>query len=260
MSVIQKLPAEQQKLVVSKVTHKFQEAVEMVNAPVVEPGAGELLIRNHFVGINAADINISAGRYHDHWKANKPPFDIGFEGLGEVVAVGPGVVDYKIGQTVAYMDIKLNGAFAEYTIVSLSTASLLVLPSPKPEFLPLIVSGLSATLCLDKVGEIKAGETVLITAAAGGCGHLAVQWAKKAGCHVIAGCSSDEKLEFLHSLGCDRGINYSKEQLDDILTKEYPGGIDVILETIGGEFLTTALAHLATKGRLLTLGTISSYN
>ena len=106
MSASQQLPAEQQKLVVTKVTHKFREAVEMVKAPVAEPGAGELLIRNRFVGINATDINVSAGRYHNHWKANKPPFDIGLEGLGEVVAVGPGVVDYKIGQTVAYMDIQ----------------------------------------------------------------------------------------------------------------------------------------------------------
>lgn len=75
---------------------------------------------------------------------------------------------------------------------------------PGPEALSLVVSGLTASIALDKVGEIREKETVLVTAAAGATGSYAVQIAKLAGCHVIGTCSSDEKAEALAQLGCDR--------------------------------------------------------
>ena len=95
-------------------------------------------------------------------------------------------------------------------------------PSLKPDFVSFPVSGLTATIGLDVQGRIQHGDKVLITASAGGTGHIAVQWAKKKSCHVIGRTSSEEKAKLLKELRTDRVINYKTEDLDEVLTKEYP--------------------------------------
>lgn len=121
------------------------------------------------------------------------------------------------------------------------------------------MNGLTASIALDKTGQIKAGEKVLITAAAGGTGQIAVQWAKSKGCYVIGTTSSDEKGEYLKSLGVDKVINYRTEDLDTVLKRDFPEGIDVVWETIGGTVFETLLSHLAPLGRLVVIGAITGY-
>lgn len=205
-----------------------------------------------FVGINASDINYSAGRYD---RTLKPPFDTGFEGIGEVVGLGLSASSrYTVGDTVAYFS---SGAFAEYTAVPVKEC--VPVPAVKPEFLTLLVSGATAFIALKRLGDLAKGETVLVTAAAGGTGQFAVQFAKQAGCHVIGTCSSDEKAGFLKSLGCDRPINYTSEDLAKTLREEYPRGVDVVYESVGGRVLETAINSLANKGRVIVIGFISGY-
>lgn len=100
---------------------------------------------------------------------------------------------------------------------------------------------------------------MLITAAAGGTGQIAVQWAKQRGCYVIGMTSSAAKAEYLKSLGADCIINYREENLDEVLTEKFPAGIDVVWETIGGEVYETLFHHLAPRGRLVIIGSITSY-
>ncbi|GAB1608275.1 prostaglandin reductase-3-like [Argonauta hians] len=248
---LKQLPSTFRKLVVKKLSKNFREAtgIEVVNMP--KPGPDEVLIKNRFVGINASDINFSAGKYDP---TVLPPFDCGFEAIGEVVDTGSNV-KYSAGQAAMYMTY---GAFSEYKI--LPAKKILPVPQLNPEFLPLLVSGLTASLGLDKVGCIKSGETVLVTAAAGGTGQFAVQWAKHFGCHVIGTCSSEKKVEFLKSIGCDRPINYKTESVKDVLKQEYPNGVDVVYESVGGEMFETCLDSLAVKGRLTIIGFITQYN
>ncbi|CAG2185139.1 PTGR3 [Mytilus edulis] len=182
------LPSTMRKLVVTKISQKFRDVVKITQESLPNPGAGEVLVKNRFVGINASDINYTAGRYDT---TVKPPFDCGFEAVGEVAAVGPGA-SLRIGQPVTYSQF---GAFSEYK--NISERNLLKLPRVSADYLPLQVSGATAAIALDKYGELKAGETVLVTAAAGGTGQFAVQWAKRAGCHVIGTCSTDDKVQFL---------------------------------------------------------------
>ena len=210
----------------------------------------QILVQNRFVGINASDINFSAGRYDP---SHQPPLDCGFEGVGTVVAAGE-KSGHRVGQAVLYM---YNGAFSEYITLPGKIAG--PVPAAKAEFVPFMVSGLTAALALDKVGEIKPGQTVLVTAAAGGTGQFAVQWAKNAGCHVIGTCSSPEKVEFLKSIGCDRAVNYKTENLRNVLKKEYPNGMDVVYESIGGDMFNTAVDRLALHGRVIIIGYISGY-
>ncbi|XP_064409601.1 prostaglandin reductase 3 isoform X2 [Latimeria chalumnae] len=150
-----------------------------------------------------------------------------------------------------------NGSFAEYTVVPVKHAVLV--PSVKPEFLTLLVSAATAYISLKKLGALSEGEKVLVTAAAGGTGQFAVQLAKKAKCHVIGTCSSDEKAGFLRSIGCDRPINYKTEDLASVMRKEYPEGIDVVYESVGGDMFDLAVNRLANKGRLIVIGFISGY-
>lgn len=246
------IPSSMKKLVVTQLSPRFREAVTVKTVAVPTPGDADLLVRNRFVGINASDINYSSGRYDP---SVKPPFDAGFEGIGEVVGLGLSASSrYAVGDTVAYFG---SGAFAEYTVVP--AKETVPVPSVKPEFLTLLVSGATAYIALKRLGDLAKGETVLVTAAAGGTGQFAVQFAKQAGCHVIGTCSSDEKAGFLKSIGCDRPINYTTEDLAKTLRKEYPKGVDVVYESIGGSILEVAVNNLAIKGRLIVIGFISGY-
>ncbi|XP_035477758.1 prostaglandin reductase-3-like isoform X1 [Scophthalmus maximus] len=246
------IPSGMRKLVVTELSADFRQAVSVRTAAVPTPGDAELLVRNRFVGINASDINYSAGRYD---RSLKPPFDAGLEGIGEVVGLGLSASShFAVGDTVAYFG---SGAFAEYTVVPAKES--VPVPAVKPEFLALLVSGATAYIAMKRLGDLAEGQTVLVTAAAGGTGQFAVQLAKQAGCRVIGTCSSDEKAGFLKSLGCDRPVNYAAEDLAKTLREECPQGVDVVYESVGGSVLELAVNSLATKGRLIVIGFISGY-
>ncbi|XP_054439762.1 prostaglandin reductase 3 isoform X1 [Pteronotus mesoamericanus] len=247
------IPHAMQKLVVTRLSPDFREAVTLLrDCPVPLPGDGDLLVRNRFVGVNASDVNYAAGRYDP---SVKTPFDVGFEGVGEVVALGLSAsARYAVGQAVAYM---APGSFAEYTVVPAHAAT--PVPAATPAYLTLLVSGATAHISLKELGGLEEGKKVLVTAAAGGTGQFAVQLAKKAKCHVIGTCSSDEKSAFLKSIGCDRPINYNAEPVGVVLAREYPGGVDVVYESVGGAMFDLAVDALAVKGRLLVIGFISGY-
>ena len=118
------------------------------------------LFSSRFVGVNASDINYLAGRYDP---SVKTPFDAGFEGVGEVVALGLSAsAAFMVGQAVAYM---APGSFAEYTVVPARVA--IPVPGLKPEYLTLLVSGTTAYISLKELGGLSEGKKVLVTAAAG---------------------------------------------------------------------------------------------
>lgn len=246
-----KLPRLYKKLVTVSLSTRFREAVQVQTAKIPTPGPGQLLVRSRYAGVNASDINFTAGRYTP---GLQPPFDVGFEGLGRVVSTGENCGSYKMGDAVCFMN---NGAFSEYVLVP--AKSVFPVPSCDPHYLAFLVSGMTASVALEKVGQLQEGETVLVTAAAGGTGQFAVQLAKMAGCHVIGTCSTDEKVQFLRGLGCHRPINYKKEDLRAVLQKEYPKGVDVVYESVGGEVFNTCVKSLAKRGRLIIIGFISNY-
>lgn len=122
-----------------------------------------------------------------------------------------------------------------------------------------MVTGLTSSMALEHSGRMTTGETVLVTAAAGGAGQIAVRLAKLAGNFVIGTCSSEEKVQALKELGCDRVINYKKEDFGAVLKKEFPKGVDIIYESVGGEFFRTCMQNLAVRGRLIVIGAMSTY-
>jgi len=240
------------KLVATTLSSDFREAAEIVEEERPTPGPHEVLVRNRYAAVNATDVNISAGRYD---LGGQPPIDLGVEAAGTVVATGDRVRELEAGDAV--VTSTLGGGYREYHVVQESNA--LQVPEASPEVLSIMVSGLTASIALSEVGDLRHDETVLVTAAAGGTGQYAVQLAKQAGNHVVGTCGTDEKADFLEDLGCDRPLNYQSEDVGAVLEEEYPDGIDLIYEAVGGPLFDVCVEHLARHGRLLSIGYVSEY-
>lgn len=252
------IPDEAQKIVVHDFSPDFIRATRVARYPVVRhPPPGTILVRNKYVGINASDVNFSSGLYQKMGAQpsdQKLPFDCGFEFCGICAATAPDVLNISVGEPVAAM---LFGSFAEYILVPAKLA--IRVPRIAPEIVALMTSGLTASIAIEHSARVQRGETVLITAAAGGTGQFFVQLSKAAGCHVIAVCGSEEKAKLLRQLGADRIINYRVEDIQSVLKSYYPSGVDVVFELVGGNMFDICLKSLGRKGRLIVIGAMSQY-
>lgn len=228
-------------------------AVTLREQPLLLPGPGQVLIRNHFAGVNGIyDNRLAKGQLAapDPEAAANPPFCFGFESVGEIVAVGEKVTEFATGDSVA--SNAFGHAYCEYHCIDV--AKVIPVPEISPAILTLIPTGTSALVALEQVGEVASGERVLISAAAGGLGHIAVQIAKQRGNHVTALAGNESKVSRLKALGIDRVINYRTEDLDSALTAASPTGFDLILDTVGGTVFDILVDHLANHGRLVVSG------
>lgn len=248
------IPKTYRKLVIKKLNSDFRSAVEIVETELQLPSANEIVVRNKFVGINAGfDTLLSQGKIP--YFNPKPPIDMGVEVVGNVVAIGENIQDFQIGDGV--LTFTKGGAYREYQTIT--TEGVIKVPEVSPEIVTLMPTGVSALVALEQVGEMTSQEVVLVTAAAGGTGHLAVQLAKLAGNHVIGTCGSEKKAELLQQLGCDRVINYHQEDVNEVLKTEYPQGVNLVFECVGRKMFDTCVDNLAIGGRLIVVGFISEY-
>lgn len=222
------------------------DVLVVVDRPSPSPAAGEVLVRVKAAGVNPVDAAVRAGYYP---LLGDPPFTLGWDISGTIEALGEGVSGLKVGDDVFGMPRfpKQAAAYAEFAV---SPADEL---APKPAgadhaqagALPL--AGLTAWQGLVRHGGLTPGQRVLIHAAAGGVGHLAVQIAKALGAHVTA-TASPAKLDFVRSLGADAVIDYTQ---DDFTEKARH--IDLVLDPIGGDHADRSLAVLRDGGVLVSL-------
>jgi NADPH-dependent curcumin reductase CurA len=243
------------KVVIHRLTGEFRTATGIVETARVAPGPGEVLVRNRYAGVNAIfDQNLCRNtiRYVDV----VPPYDMGVEAIGEVVEVGARVEGFSVGDAVT--NVKLGAGYREYQVAD--AGELIRVREPTPEILALMASGISAMVALERIADMKHGETIAVSAAAGGLGHFVVQLAKRAGNHVIALTGSDHKADLLRELGADRVVNYRSESLREVLEREYPRGIDIAYDSVGGEIFDAFLDHLAKYGRLIISGHTSDFD
>jgi hypothetical protein len=250
------IPDTYRKVVVTEPNIDFRKATEIVEVPMPELAPDEVLVKNYYAGVNASDINISAGVYSE----GKPlPLDTGVEAAGEIVAVGSAVTDFEVGDpVVTSLFSGIGKGYREYFVAKPEV--LIPAPDLVPGVLCLPIAAGTAHLALYTVGEMSEGdEVVLITAAAGGVGHLAVQLAKLAGNHVIGTCGSPRKAQMLHDLGVDRVINYREEDVGAVISAEYPEQLTLVMENVGKMLFDVAVDNLATRGRLVINGYISEY-
>lgn len=228
------------------------DALEPVERETPEPGPGEVRIDVEAAGVNFADVQQRRGLYPG---GPEPPYVPGLEAAGTVDAVGEGV-DREVGERVVAM--VRGGGYAEY--VTAPAASLFDVPAfmDLEEAAGFPVQFLTAWAVLHERGEVRAGERVLVHAAAGGVGSAAVQLADAADAEVFATASTDEKLDLAARLGADHTINYEETDFAaevDVITDG--AGLDLVLDGVGGDVFDRSLDALAPYGRLVTFGVAS---
>lgn len=222
--------------------------------PEPVPGAGEVRVDVHAMGVNFPDVLTIAGRYQ-----NLPglPFVPGKEAAGRVCAVGARVHRWRPGDRVM---VQLEcGAFAESIAVAAEHCFAMPSGLSMIDAAALGLTYQTAWFALFDRAGLRPGESVLVTGAAGGVGSAAVQLAKAAGCRVLAAVSSDDKAHFVRALGADgivdtRGGHLRETIRQQVHAQNDGGGVDVVVESVGGDVFGGSLRALAWAGRLVVVG------
>ena len=227
----------------------------LVEEPVREPGEGEFLIRIEYISLDPAMRG-----WMNEGKSYVPPVGIGevmrAGGAGEVITSNhPG---FPVGSKVSGLFGVQQYAMSNGKGVQRVDTAL----APLPTYLGVLgMTGMTAYFGLLDVGAAKAGDTVVVSGAAGAVGMVVGQVAKILGCRVVGIAGGAEKCRFLiDELGFDAAIDYKSEDLRKALREHCPQGIDVYFDNVGGEILDLALAQLAMHARVVICGAISQYN
>ncbi|WP_209121352.1 NADPH:quinone oxidoreductase family protein [Alkalihalobacillus sp. BA299] len=233
--------------------HKYgkPEVLKVVDIPIPSIKKGHVLVQIKAAGVNFAD---TARRYGQYLEKTPLPYIPGAEVSGVITEASPDVTDFMVGDRV--VALTNHGGYAEY--ISIHESQLVPIPDQVDfnEAAAILGQGVSAYHILKTSGQMKQGESVLVHAAAGGVGTLAVQLAKIMGAgKVIATASNFEKLELASSLGADTVINYTEEDWHkQVLSNTDGKGVDIVLEMVGGDIFKNSLKCLSINGRLVIYG------
>lgn len=222
------------------------DVLKPCSVPVPVPGHGQIILRVAYAGVNRPDALQRAGAYAPPANASPLP---GLEASGTVVAMGPGVARWTIGDRVCAL--LPGGGYAEYVACPADHA----LPIPDG-------MGMREAACLPETcftvwsnmvlrGGLRAGERFVVHGGTSGIGTTAIQIAAALGARVFATAGSDEKVAVCEGLGAERGINYHSEDFVAVLKAE--GGADLILDMVGGPYLPRNVKALADDGRLVQI-------
>ena len=229
------------------------EVLRYEQVSVGEPGPGEVRVRHVAVGLNFADTYFRLGYY-----PVPVPNGMGVEASGVIEAVGPGVTGFAVGDRVTYTGSPL-GAYSTERVMPVP--SLFKLPDGISHEVAAAstMRGLSAAYWLLKTNPwMKAGDTILLHAAAGGVGLIAVQWAKLLGLRVIGTVSTEEKAEIAKGYGCDEIIYYRREKVAERVMELTGGkGVTTVYDTVGKDTFEASLKSLKRRGVLVGCGTAS---
>jgi NADPH:quinone reductase len=225
--------------------------VEKMELPA--PGPGEVLVRQHAIGLNYVDIYHRTGSY----PLPQLPAVIGVEGAGEIESVGPNVQGYAAGDRIAYAGPPI-GSYASARILPVSRLLKLPASIAADTAAGAMLRGLTVHMLFDRVCPIAPGATVLLHAAAGGLGLLATQWAKRKGATVIGTVGSEAKAELAKSYGLDHAILYKREDFGAKVRDLTGGrGVDFAVDGIGGDTLVKTLDCVRPFGSIASVGQTS---
>lgn len=227
--------------------------IEEVDVPA--PGPGQVLVRAEAIGANFVDTKLRRGPASGPLFHRPLPGVLTGDVVGTVDAVGPGGDPALVGRRIATL---AEDAFADYVVAD--THWLAPVPAGLDDgAASMLPMGAPTALRILRTGRIAPGESVLVHAAAGGIGHLAVQLARLLGAGtVIATASSPAKLDFTRELGADVAVDYTADDWPDQVRKAAPDGVDVVLDSVGGRTLLRSFDVLAPFGRIVVYGAASS--
>lgn len=222
------------------------DVLQLIDLSIPRPAPTELLVRVHAAGINPVDLGTRAGRGVSD-VVGEPPFVLGWDVSGVVEAIAPGVTRFSVGDEVYGMPWfpRQAGGYADYVTAPARHFA------PKPKRLDhehaaaLPLAGLTAWQVLVDTANVQPGQRVLVHAAAGGVGHLAVQIAKSRGAEVI-GTASAAKHDALDALGIDQVIDYARHRFEAEIRD-----VDVVIDLVGGDYPVRSLSVLKPGGLLV---------
>jgi NADPH:quinone reductase len=232
-------------------SHGGPDVLAIEEADVPEPGPAQVLIRTEAIGVNYVDVQLRRETATDSIYFRSLPATLTGDVVGTVEGVGPNADPALIGTRVTVL---LEDAYADYVVAD--TRWLVSVPAGldagAASMLPTVGAVALGAL---RTGRLGQGDTALVTAGAGAIGHLAVQLARHQGAGtVIATAGSAAKLGFLKELGADVAIDHTQPDWDAQARLAAPGGVDVILEAVGGEALHKSVGLLAPFGRAVAFG------
>ena len=215
-----------------------------------QPAAGEALVRHEAVGLNFIDVYHRTGTY----PLPSLPAIPGMEGAGIVEAVGEGVTEVAAGDRVAYAGLP-PGAYAEARLIPAHRLVKVPDAISSQQAAAMMLQGMTARYLLRGCYDVKAGDTILIHAAAGGVGLIVCQWAHHLGATVIGTAGSEAKAELARAYGCDHAILYNEEDFAE-RTREITGGkgVDVVYDSVGQATFMKSLDCLRPMGMMASFG------
>jgi NADPH2:quinone reductase len=215
-----------------------------------QPAAGEALVRHEAVGLNFIDVYHRAGIY----PLPSLPAVIGMEGAGIVAAVGEGVTEVTVGERVAYAGLP-PGAYAETRLIPAHRLVKLPDAISTKQGAAMMLQGMTARYLLRGCYKVKAGDRILIHAAAGGVGLIVCQWANHLGATVIGTVGSEEKAELARAHGCHHTILYNQEEFAERTREITDGqGVDVVYDSVGQATFMKSLDCLRPMGMMVSFG------
>ncbi len=228
------------------------EVLELQDVNVGSPGPDEIKVTNHAIGLNYIDTYHRSGLY-----PLPLPSGIGLEAAGKIDEVGSNVTEFNKGDNIAYAAMPI-GAYSEQRIIP--TKSIVKIPDgiSHKTAAALMTKGLTTNYLLTQTYPIKAGETVLFHAAAGGVGQIFAQWANSIGAKVIGTVGSDEKIEIAKKNGYQHVINYSKSDFaKEVLKITNNKGVTAVFDGVGKKTFKSSIACLRTRGMMISFGNAS---
>jgi len=227
------------------------EVLELVEVDKPEPKPGQILLRHEAIGINFIDTYQRSGLY-----PVKLPSPLGGEAAGVVEAVGEGVTRFKVGDRVASAGVL--GGYADYSVVPAERAVEIPQGVDARTAAAALLKGMTVEFLIRRLHEVKAGETILVHAAAGGVGQIMVQWAKALGAVVIATVGSEAKAARVRELGADHVILYRDQDVAAEVRRITDGkGVPVAYDAVGKDTFEGTLKSLARRGLFVSFGNAS---
>lgn len=225
-------------------------ALRWEQVALTQPGPGEAQVRHQAVGLNFIDVYHRTGLY----PLGALPSGLGLEGAGVVEAIGPGVTEVAPGDRIAYASAPV-GAYAEMRNIRADRLVKLPQAIPDMQAAAMMLRGMTAEYLLRRVYDVKAGDTILVHAAAGGVGLIACQWAHHLGATVIGTVGSEEKAELARAHGCAHPIVYTREDFAQRVRQITGGvGVAVVYDSVGRDTFARSLDCLQPRGLMVSFG------
>ncbi|KAJ2878552.1 hypothetical protein GGI21_005220 [Coemansia aciculifera] len=227
------------------------EVMSLVERPkLASPGPGQVIVRNHFAGVNYIDTYFRSGLY-----ATQLPATLGNEASGVVSEVGPGVTEVQVGDHVAYL--ANQNAYSQYATTAANRLVKLGSHMPLETAAAVLLQGLTAHTLVTRAYAVQPGDWVLVHAGAGGTGRLLIQLCRHLGANVITTVSSKEKAQIAHAAGAHHAILYTQASVPDTVHKIVPEGVHAVFDGVGKETFEGSLQSLRLEGSMVSFGNSS---